>query len=205
MLLNADLPNAPHYARERDVEGRILEVAFEGLSTLADVIIGVEQERNGAAKLVDTIVVDPIGELHRRLLEEQSNRAIRPTLQAYGDVSVHLERFCRRLCELPVNVVFVCHEFPVKDEATGTIERLPYTGTTNPALGQKLLGMVDIVGYTGVIEREDGSKLYAAQLIQAGGRRGGDRYAVLGDLQPLDLSAWLALINPTTAEESKAA
>jgi hypothetical protein len=199
LLLNADLPNAPHYARSRDPDGRIMEVEFEGMSTLADVVIGIEQEANGSARMVDTVVVDPIGELHRRLLEDASKRAIRPTLPMYGDVSVHLERFCRKLCELPVNTVFVCHEFPVKDEASGQFERLPYTGTTNPALGQKLMGMVDIVGYTGVIERDDGTRTYAAQLFTAAGRRGGDRYDVLGDFRALDLAEWFSRINPTPA------
>jgi hypothetical protein len=149
LLLNADLPNAPHYARSRDPDGRIMEVEFEGLSTLADVVIGIEQEANGSARMVDT--------------------------------------------------VFVCHEFPVKDEASGQFERLPYTGTTNPALGQKLMGMVDIVGYTGVIERDDGTRTYAAQLFTAAGRRGGDRYDVLGDFRALDLAEWFSRINPTPA------
>lgn len=196
LLLNVDLPNASHYARSKDAEGRISEVFFEGLETLTDIYAALAQEQN----LIETVVVDPVGELHRRLLEEQSKRAIRPTLPQYGDVSVYVERFCRYLCEAPVNAVIVCHEHPVKDESSGQVERLPYTGTTNPALGQKLLGMVDIVGYTGVIEAEDGSRTYAAQLFSQNGRRGGDRFDRLGDYRTLDLEEWFEVLNAEEAE-----
>jgi len=209
LLLNTDLPNASHYPRSLDTENRIMEARFEGLQTLVDVTVGIQQEAKllepaadeveAESRIVTSVAVDPIGELHRRLLEEISGRAIRPTLNQYGDVITHIERFCRALCELPVNVCFVCHEHPVKDEATGQFERLPWTGTTNPALGQKLMGMVDIVGYTGVIEQEDGSKVYAAQLINAGGRRGGSRWP-LGEIRALDLAEWFSVIAENETE-----
>jgi hypothetical protein len=208
MLVNADLPNATRHAHRLDTEGRIMEVALKGMGTLLDVHQALASQGQGDARMIDAVVIDPIGELHRRLLEEESKRAIRPTLNQYGDVSVHLERFCRALCELPVAVVFVCHEHPVKDEATGTIDRLPYTGTTNPALGQKLMGMVDIVGYCGVAEADDGTRTYLAQTVNTEGRRGGDRFAVLGDFAPLDLTAWFELIRteqPHHPEAQKAA
>jgi hypothetical protein len=193
LLLNLDLPNAAHYAKSLDTEGRIMEVDFQGLDTLIDVHEALRKDDTA-----ECVVVDPVGELHRRLLEERSKRAIRPSIDAYGDVSVHVERFCRSLCEMPITTVFVCHEHPVKDESTGTMERLPYTGTSNPALGQKLLGMVDIVGFTGVVHQPDGTKAYLAQLVHDRGRRGGDRYDVLGDYRPLDLAEWLEVINSPT-------
>jgi hypothetical protein len=191
LLLNADLPNASTYPREQDREGRILEVAFTGMQTMIDTVLALDADE----RMVDTVVVDPVGECHRRLLEEISNRAVRPTMNQYGDVSVHLERFCRALCEKPVTTVFICHEHPVKDEATGQMVRLPWTGTTNPALGQKLMAMVDIVGYAGVVATEDGEKLYAAQLVSQQGRSGGDRYDVLGDWAEMCLADWTERIN----------
>jgi hypothetical protein len=185
-LVNLDLPNATQFAHSRDGEGRIHEIEFEGMQTLIDLHEAVHQK-----PAFDTVVVDPIGELHRRLLEEASGRAVRPTLNQYGDVGTHLERFCRMLCEAPVNAIFVAHETPVKDEASGTMERLPWTGTTNPALGQKIMGMVDIVGYTAVLEVEGQAEPdYVAQLISAQGRRGGDRFNALGDWRKLDLTEW---------------
>lgn len=187
-LLNADLPNATSYARNRE-GSRLMEVNFDGLNTLIDIANHVGQMKS--------VVVDPVGELHRRLMEEQSKRAIRPSINIYGDVSVHLERFCRFLCEAPITAVFVCHEYPVKDEATGQMERLPWTGTTNPSLGQKLMGMVDIVGYTGTVETEDEGTKYIAQLVNDKGRRGGDRFDVLGPWRELNVGEWIATITNT--------
>jgi len=204
LLLNMDLPNASRFARSRHPDGAVMEVAFEGMATLIAVSNAIAQQ--GTDRMVETVVIDPIGELHRRLLEEASNRAIRPTLNQYGDVGVHIERFCRYLCEQPVNVVICCHESPVKDETTGALERLPFTGTSNPALGQKLMAMVDVVGYTGVVEQTDGSHSYVAQLINDRGRRGGDRFDVLGDWRTLDLAQWFALIhNPQPTPQAVAA
>ena len=204
LLLNTDLPNASRFARSRHPDGSVMEVTFAGMETLIAVSNAIAQQ--GEARIAETVVIDPIGELHRRLLEEASNRAVRPTLNQYGDVGVHIERFCRYLCEQPINVVICCHETPVKDEATGTVERLPFTGTSNPALGQKLMAMVDVVGYTGVVEQTDGHHAYVAQLINDRGRRGGDRFDVLGDWRALDLAEWFSVIhNPPTQTEAIAA
>jgi len=197
-LLNCDLPNATYYAHSRDTDHRLTELALDQGDVMHTMIEVVTELKSGSA-MIDTIVVDPVGELHRRLIEEMSNRAVRPSLPQYGDTSTHVERFCRALCELPVNTVFICHDYPVKDEASGQIERLPWTGTTNPALGSKLMGMVDIIGYTGAIEQENGEHLYIAQLVTDRGRRGGDRFNVLGDWRPLDLTEWHEAIFPKVA------
>jgi hypothetical protein len=122
-------------------------------------------------------------------------------VEPHVDTSTHIERFCRALCELPVTAVFVCHEYPVKDEGSGQLERLPWTGTTNPALGSKLMGMVDIVGYTGVVEHENGEREYIAQLVTQQGRRGGDRFGgVLGDWAPVNIERWMSIIGATKEE-----
>lgn len=187
LLINADQPNATLYAHGRHRDGSLMEVGVGGLSTLIDVVNAIESGQT----VVNTVAIDPIGELHRQLLEEASDRMIRPHLDHYGDTTVHIERFCRKMCELPVNFVIVCHETPVRDETSGVIEKLPYTGTTNPALGQKLMGMVDIVAYLGVTDDGD----YMAQLINGRGRRGGDRFDVLGAARKPDLSEWLKVIH----------
>lgn len=189
LLLNADLPNATWFAHSQQKRGHIKEVQYEGFNTLLE--IGTMVAKGELP--FETIVIDPLGELYRRLLEEFSQRAISPSLPTYQAVSVHLERFCRALCESPdFNVVLVAHEHPVHDESNNTTEKLAWTGTKNPALGQKLMGMVDIVGFTAMIEAEDGNHQYVAQLINAKGRRGGDRFDSLGDFAPLDLAAWFA-------------
>jgi hypothetical protein len=163
------------------------------MQTMIDTVLALNADEG----MVDVVVVDTVGECHRRLLEEASDRAIRPAINHYGDVSVHLERFCRALCEKPVSTVFICHDHPVKDESAGQMVRLPWTGTTNPALGQKLMAMVDIVGYSGVVASEDG-KVFAAQLVSQQGRSGGDRYDVLGDWVEMDLGDWMDRINGIT-------
>ncbi|CAB4197797.1 phage_P_loop, phage nucleotide-binding protein [uncultured Caudovirales phage] len=195
LYVNCDLPNATRLAHK--MNDGITEVQFEGLQTLIDVV--VELKNSDTYK---TVVVDPIGELYRRLLDEASNNAIRPTLPQRGDVAVHIERFCRAICELDVNAIIVAHEIADKDESLGSMVYLPFCGTSNPKLAQKLMGMVDVVGYTGVVENEDGTKQFVAQLHPAGGRRGGDRFDVLGDVRTTDLSEWYSLIDETNAAEA---
>src|SRR5579875_435622 len=182
LYLNLDLPNAARFAHLLH-GGEIREAQFEGLQTLNDVV----HELHSGNTDYRTVVVDPVGDLHRALLEEASDRAVRPTLNAYGDTSTYVERFCRSLCQAPVNVVLVCHDYEVRDEATGEVMRLPWTGTSNPRLGRALMGMVDIVGYTGVVEDEEGELTYVAQLVPAKGRIGGVRGVpahVLGKARP---------------------
>jgi hypothetical protein len=198
LLLNADLPNATWYAHDRARQAggqqHLHEIEYAGFATLTDIGFGIERGDLAGpdGRPIETIVVDPINELYRLVLEELSGRAISPTLQTYLATQTHLERFFRALCKAKqYNAVFVAHELPVKDEASGTLERLAATGTTNPALGQKLMGMVDVIGYTAVVEVADKYE-YLAQLIDAKGRRGGDRFASLGPVAPIDLAAWFA-------------
>ena len=171
---------------------------MEGLQTFTDVIL---RFRDGDAP-EKTVVLDPVGDARRILLEEMSNRALRPPIQLQGDANIHIERFCRALCELDVNVVVVAHELATKDEEAGGFERVPFTGTKNPALGNQLIQMVDVIGYCGVVEGEDGADpRYMAQLISGNGRKGGDRFDVLGKARDLNLSEWHSLINESGGEK----
>jgi hypothetical protein len=95
----------------------------------------------------------------------------------------------------------------IADEESGGFERLPFTGTSNPDLGQRLVEMADIVGYAGRLETENEVK-FVAQLFNGNGRRGGDRFGVLGDYAELDLKHWFDTIagaEPNNVEEQKAA
>jgi hypothetical protein len=206
LLLNADLPNASWFAHQQN-DG-LIEIAYEGFrETLVAVGKGIADQDltfGGLTPPVATIVVDPINEMYRRLLEELSNRAVSPSLPTYQAVNVHLERWCRALCEAPApNVVFVCHDLPVKDESTEEVERLPATGTNNPALGRRLMSMVDVIGFTAVLEQEGEGYKYVAQLVNAKGRRGGDRFDSLGPFREMNLQEWFA--EPLTKTEEKEA
>jgi len=145
--------------------------------------------------MIQTVVVDKVDELYRRLLEEFSNRSVRPSLPTYGEVSVQVERFIRALCMAPnVNTVIVCTDM-VMQNGDETVF-IPFTGTKagSADLGAKLASMVDILGYTAVIEQDNGEKQGIAQLIPLKGRNGGDRFDCLGDWRPLDISEWLNTI-----------
>lgn len=184
LYLNADRPNATRLAHEFNPD-KLSEAKVEGLQTLVDATTAIE---SGDFK---TVVLDPIGEVYRTVLDDLSGRAMRPKIQDYGDTGTHLERFCRHLCEQPVNFVIVAHDTAIKDEETGGFEHLPYTGTNNPALGAKLMAMVDVIGYCGVVTDDEGQTSYLAQLENGAGRRGGDRFGVLGRTRALDLADWI--------------
>lgn len=202
MLLNCDVGNASRQAHLRNPDGSVMEPEVapykRGTQPVMDLMIEITHVAyQDNQDFIKTVVVDPVGELYRRLLEEVADRAIRPTLNQYGDVATHVERFCRALCMAPnVNAVFVCHELSQKDEESGGFERIAFTGTKagSEVLSGKLMSMVDIIGYTGLVQHEDGSKEWMAQLVQGKGRRGGDRFACLGEYQPLDLTNWLEIV-----------
>lgn len=193
LLLNADLPNATRTVH-KTYGDKIKEVAVANLSTLLD---ATHLVMDGGFQ---TVVLDTVGESHRRVIEGMSNRAIRPLRDHYGDTSVYIERFCRHMCELPVNFVVCAHQFSVTDDATGVVEWLPFTGTSNTTLGAKLMNMVDIIGYTAVLQQDDpakeGEKLfrYVAGLVDGNGHRGGDRFNCLGPYRNVDLSEWGSII-----------
>jgi hypothetical protein len=191
LYLNAEGPNAAMFARQLHPVGHVREVTVTGADTLREATLHLRAGHDFA-----TVVVDSLGAVFQTVLEDMTHGG-KPTLPQYGDTTTILERFCRELRDLPVNVVLVAHEIPVKDEETGILERLPFTGTSNPQLGVKLIAQMDIAGYCGrSAPAEDGGKpRYLAQLFNGGGRRGKDRTAVLGDSRPLDLSEWIDTYN----------
>lgn len=199
LYMNADRPNATLMAHAKYGD-KLHEVRVESLQTMID----VGHELNENAAKWGTVVLDPVGDVYTRVLDGMSGRAVRPDIRLRGDTSMQIERFCIALCEAPVNVVFVCHETAEKDEDAGGFERLPFTGTSNPKLGAKLMAMVDAIGYTGVVEGEgDEEPKYLAQLISGGGRRGGDRFGELGRVRDVNISEWVDLSRDVLAGKSE--
>lgn len=206
LYVNAEGQNAAMFARRFHVGTEIREVTVTSGETLNEALLYLRDGND-----VVTVVVDSLGAIYQVVLDAYTG-GDRPKIQQYGDTNIAIERFCRALRDLPINVVLIAHEYAVKDEASGEFERLPYTGTTNPALGAKLMAQVDVVGYTGRIEAEDedGEPRYVAQLFPAGGRRGKDRTGLLGEFPELDLSSWVETYtraiqpaNPAKAEKAK--
>ena len=137
------------------------------------------------------------------LLNADRPNATRYVHAKYGDVATHLERFCRSLCEAPLNAVLVTWESLARDERTGEFEVLPATGTSNTNPAQKLASMVDVIGYTGVVEEEGGSTRYMAQLLPGRGRRAGNRYvSTLGASRDVDVAEWVKLVKKATAPKA---
>jgi hypothetical protein len=202
VMLNTDLKNASRVAHA--VAGpRLQEVKLKTgeESNVIDTLSAITRLAYSETP-PDTIIVDTIGDLHRRLLEELSRRAFRPTLNQYGDAAVYVERFCRSLCDAPnVNVVLVGHEWPVHNE-DGSVDLMMWCGTksSSEAMTNKLMGMVDVIGYTAVTVSEEEGRQNVAQLVTHKGRRGGDRFGALGDWQPTNLAHWVELIEAGAPE-----
>lgn len=187
LFLNAEGSNAAMFARRLRPDTEILEVTVTDGSVLNEALLYLRGDHN-----IGTVVVDSLGATFQAVLEGYTGGG-KPTLPQYGDTTTAIERFARALRDAPVNVVLIAHEQAIKDDESGQFERLPYTGTGNPALGVKLMAQADIVGFTGRVEpdEENPEPRYIAQLVPAGGRRGKDRTGLLGDFPELDLSSWV--------------
>jgi hypothetical protein len=205
LYLNADLGAATRLVHK--IHGtKINEVKFQDLQTLTDA--------NHAAKSGEfqTVVLDPFGNAFTRVLEGLTDRALNPRIDAYKNTGTYLERWVQAMCEAPVNFVLVAHDFKLDGDADSPPDYVAWTGTKagSPSMSRKLMGMVDVVGYTGRVESQgDTPDRYVAQLVTANGRPGGDRFNVLGHARDLDLTEWFQAIhaaepNPTS-EEAKAA
>jgi hypothetical protein len=117
--------------------------------------------------------------------------------------------------EEDVNVVLVCHDTTVEtsgSEHDGTLtrEQMPMTGTSKPGFSRKLMRLVAVVGFCGVMG-EGADRRGVAQLIEAGGRRCKDGTGALAGpegFRDLDLTEWAQAItafyaHSTTNEETK--
>ena len=88
---------------------------------------------NADEGMVDTVVVDTVGECHRRLMEEASNRARSVPRSTSTGTSASTSNGSAVPCEKPVTTVFICHDHPVRTKRPGRWSASP-TGTSNPAL-----------------------------------------------------------------------
>lgn len=193
LYMNCDLPNALHHPRQLYGD-RFDEYRPQGLESLIDVTNHLRTALAAGDCPWRTLVCDPMQDLYRIVTTSMAKGSTKIPLGVHLDAQTHIERFARAMCELPINTVWVAHEIKEKDESQGLFEALPAMGTTNPNPASKLMGMVDVIGYCGLVDREGQPPSYEAQLIAANGRRGGDRFNVLGKVRMLDLSEWLAVI-----------
>lgn len=195
LFVNAEGFQAVRYARRKYGNDHVREVTFEGPETFEDVYdhlsSGKAEER--------TVVFDSLPEMYQKMLEVRAGGPGKfVQLDWYRDAQQELRRWSKLFRDLPVNTVWIASEDAVEtgtDIATGAkvIETKPYgAGRTTP----KLPHHFDIVAYASIAPPAEGETepRYMAQLCNAKGRTGGDRFGVLGLFRPLDLSEWAAVI-----------
>lgn len=198
LLLNAEGPGGPAYARQIYGDEQIHEVKVLSGQTLDDALVHI---RKGCVE--KTVVLDSIGEIYKVLVDEEAGRKIgqirgsKAEIQHYGNAGTWIERFARDVRDLPINMVLICHEMSVVG-SEGGMERMPFTGSaTNTSLGAKLMGMVDVVGACMPIVDKKGNTHRAAQVVSGDGRRGKNREGLLGALAELDVNAWITKYTTT--------
>lgn len=208
LYLNADGPDALRFPRRQHGSTKIREVTVTGADVLTDVLLLLRHIQGHDGEGPQTVVLDTLSSVYTTILEDKAKGG-RPTLPQYGDTGTAIERFCREVRDMPVNLVVLAEQFSVKDESTGIVERVPYSGTSNPALGEKIVEMMSVVGYCGRVAPagEKGKPRYVATLVDAPGRRGKDRTDALGTHRDLDLTEWIETAKelPAPVEEAVAA
>lgn len=142
----------------------------------------------------ETFVLDTLGKYR-----DQVARAIggdQPSLPQWGQIGKSIMEAIRTLRDLPVNVVLICHE-EIKDSDDGDRIVRPLIGgrTTEDVCGE-----VDVIAYCRPLQDEDKTR-YVGQLVEARGRRAGDRSGALGPIRDLDLTEWLETYSAALASD----
>lgn len=148
----------------------------------------IKHVRSGAEPVVQTIVLDTIGKLRDNLSRRLVVKGSKNSMQQWGDVGDAIEAIVLTLRDLPVHVVILAHEDISEGDGEGRIVKPLIGGKTT----EKVLGEVDIISYIGPVQYDDGVK-YMGQLVEARGRRAGDRSNGLGTMREIDLTEWFAI------------
>lgn len=182
LYINSEAPTALRFPRSRFGTQKIHEFRFEGKETFNEVVLYLKD--GGAEK---TVVVDSIGNVYQRLVEE-IDKSGRITLPQRGDINTLILRFCRFLVmEAVQNIVLICHE----DIGEGANESLLLPRTGGKQLPQSLCALVDVIGYTKVVRDDKGADHYVIQTQADGTHYAGNRDGVLGSVAHPDLTDWV--------------
>jgi hypothetical protein len=186
LLLTCQGPASYRFARSQ-FPGKLNIVKYENKQTIAQVIAYIKAGGKGE----QTIVIDTLGDIHGHALHQVGGK--KPQIQHYGQANDVVFDLVTDLRDLPINVVFVCHE-QIDDSEEGGAMRRPLTG--GKKLPEQVMGEVDIIAYCGVIQPDEKKPpQYIGQLVQAKGRRAGDRSGALGSTRPLNLAEWVETAN----------
>jgi hypothetical protein len=196
LYLNADRRDGIRYARSLYPKKDIREVRVNGLQTLHETAFYLREHPE-----IETVVLDTVGRIFDLVLRSLAKNEKHATLPEIGDAQTEIERFVELLIEEDVNVVLVCHDMTVEthgaeQDGTLTREQFPMTGTSKPGFSRKLMRLVAVVGFCGVMG-EGSERRGVAQLFEAGGRRAKDGTGALAGadgLRDLDLTEWATAI-----------
>jgi hypothetical protein len=206
LYLNADRKDGIRFARSIYPDKDIREVRVTGLSTLHETVFYVREHPE-----VETVTLDTVGRIFDLVLRDTAKDDKHATLPEIGNAQTEIERFIELLIDEDVNVVLVAHDMTVEtsgSEGDGTLmrEQMPMTGTSKPSFSRKLMRLVSVVAFCGVIG--DGEQRRGvAQLFEAGGRRAKDGTGALAGtegVRPTDLTEWVEAINAFYAAASAA-
>lgn len=109
----------------------------------------------------ETIVIDSYTELQKRNLDDilrkeaaadPSRSAYRATLPQYGENGQVMRRLAVNFRDLKKNLIITAHAIEDKDESSGALVMRP---AVSPKLSETLIGMMDIVGYMTIEDREN--------------------------------------------------
>jgi hypothetical protein len=210
LYLNGDRRDGIRFARSIYPGKDIRETRVTGLSTLYETVFYVQEHPE-----IETVVVDTVGRTFDLVLRSLAKNEKHATLPEIGDAQTEIERFVEALIEEDVNVVLVCHDMTVEvsgSEQDGTLthEQMPMSGTSKPTFSRKLMRLVAVVAFCGVVG-EGAERRGVAQLFEAGNRRAKDGTGALAGAEgfrDLDLTEWAQAIqafyaHSTTNEETK--
>jgi hypothetical protein len=194
LVLNLEGPNALAYAR-KNAQGKEVHVLTvhpdeDPRPALKECVRLLLEDTYG------TFVIDTIGKYR-----DQLARAIggdQPSLPQWGQISKSLIDAIRTLRDLPVNTVLIAHE-NIRDSDDGDRIIEPLIG--GKATGD-IMGEADVIAYCRPVQSEEHGVQYVGQLVEARGRRAGDRSGALGTVRPLDLSEWIATYTAAFAEDT---
>lgn len=199
--LNAEGESRLRYARRHHGSDKIREFPLTGRKSLEDAYLYLKKGGDGEK----TIVVDSLAEMYAKILVDVAKDDLHVTLPEHGDTQTIMERFVRSIRDLPQNVVLIAHEETEQNKATGELLTRPSTLIGGRKLMPKIAAMMDVVGYAGVREKEDGAPEYVAQLVPAGGRVAKSSGPYLGSVRAMDLSEWIRAAAQSQATTRKAA
>lgn len=202
--------NATLYARRQAKQRGMLALIQEpkiprwrpDTTPIWDLMVETTQGVWADDKRWDSVVIDPVGDFYLRLLAEQTNRNRRPTMDQRANAWADLDRWVRNLIEAPVHLIVVAHE--MQEKMGDELKSFAFVGSqaaSTGGMGPKLMGLVDFIVYTGVIEVEGQDRpRFVAQMRPGKGpdgsnRPAGSRFDVLMDeaYREVNLTEWFRL------------